>query len=469
MLFDRLKRFEIDKISWSKIKEIVSGVAYGSIDQKLNQREKLTYGFVGLIIAVGAQVSLAWWVGISAVTKQVELAGLLIPDRALLNIVVFPFQLLGIISLIYVVQGFTEYPYKDRSFWNLGKEKYVPFFIRARTFMYQPYLVVFVLSQYLAVYMDNKTGHPYFYFWFIWNNSAIILAVIVANWLKTFLKKFEDTIGSMKNILTDEQEIINYEQSVRNQIFNRKELAFILILFLLGKLNDVILNSDGTWRGGAPPGYEFPLTAIWYGFSIYIIIWAILMVFGSVGYVYYRIDFALKILKNYRANVFLFHPDGHGGLGEVFELLFSFLTKILLLISLMTFGTFLALQTAPTDTSWRQLMITSTITTDLFALIIFLYPLMEMRSIIKRKKEDERKILLERIKQKEEAYLKTSLKSNEFQEIENTFRLIKHIDAIPEWGIGSKQWLSLLGRVLITFNGVVLPILLDYLKKYLNI
>ncbi len=37
---------------WEKIKDIISGVAYGSIDQQLSQKEKLIYGFGGLIIGV---------------------------------------------------------------------------------------------------------------------------------------------------------------------------------------------------------------------------------------------------------------------------------------------------------------------------------------------------------------------------------------------------------------------------------
>lgn len=148
---------------WRKIKEIVSGVAYGSIDQKLSQQQKLIYGFLGLIIAIAAQVALAGW---------------LIPNRALLNIVVFPFQLIGIFSLIYVVQGVTKYPFEKGSFWHLDTEKYVPFFIRARAFMYQPYVIIFILSQNLTVYMDSKTDYPYFYFSLILNNVFIIIAII---------------------------------------------------------------------------------------------------------------------------------------------------------------------------------------------------------------------------------------------------------------------------------------------------
>lgn len=57
-------------------------------------------------------------------------------------------------------------------------------------------------------------------------------------------------------------------------------------------------------------------------------------------------------------------------------------------------------------------------------------------------------MLLERIKQKEEIYLKRNIENNEFQEIENNFKIIKYIENIPEWGIDTRQWLSLFGKVL---------------------
>lgn len=121
---------------YGKMKEIVYGVICGSIDQHLSQKEKIFKGLGGLTIAIVFQLILAWW---------------LMPNKALLNILVFPFQLIGILSLIYLVQGVTKYPYGNNSLWSLESENYVPFFIRARGFFYQPYTVLFAIGFYLAV------------------------------------------------------------------------------------------------------------------------------------------------------------------------------------------------------------------------------------------------------------------------------------------------------------------------------
>lgn len=435
-----------------KITAIVTGVAYGSIDQQLSQRIKLTYGFGGLIIAVIAQIALAWW---------------LIPNKALLNIFISPFQLIGILSMIYVVQGVTNYPFGEASFWYLKTEKYIPFFIRIRAFLYQPFVVVFIISTYLAVYMDYKTEHPHFYFWIIYNTIMLILAVICAKWLKIFLEKFENAIASIRYILPDENEFKNYERSIRNKIFNSKEIIFIFILFILIKLITV-LYPDGTWKGGGGSGYVFPLTTLWTIFSVYLIGWGIIIsACGSITHVYIGIFSALKNLRNQKLNIFLFHPDGCVGLGKIVDFIIFNISKMLIIISIITFFNFLAislsLQTDPTD-SWKYQMVGITIFLDSFALIIFLYPLREIRHIIKRKKEEERKLLLDRIKQKEEIYLKRNLESDELQEINNTLNIIKHIDTIPEWGISSRHWLSLLSKVLLTFSGVALQILIKYLN-----
>lgn len=458
-----------------KIKEIISGVVYGSIDQRISQRDKLIYGFVGLIIAVAVQVAFAYWLIPESRphTLQFTLAGKLIPNRALLNIVVIPFQLLGIFSLIYVIQGATKYPFGKDSFWHLETEKYVPFFIRARMFMWLPYVVVFIIGKGLEFYMNSTTNldPKLFIFWSIVSIVSIIVVFFVAGRLKTFLEKFENAIIKHKIPLPSELELKNYRRSIRDEVFNIKEIGFVLIPFLLMKLNDV-LNSDATWRGGGgSSGYTFPITAVWSSFVIYIPSGLITMVFGSLLYVYSRIGFALNNLEKLRATIFLFHPDGRAGLGEIGDFIFSFITKILLIISIFTFVAFLALQTEPTDptfwsewqSEWRKLMVGVTIIGDSFALLFF-YPLIKMKGVIKRKKEKERWLLLDRIKQKEEVYLNKSLKSEEFQEIESTFNLIKHIDAVPEWGIDTRQWLPLLGRFLLTFNGLALQLTINYLK-----
>lgn len=290
------------------------------------------------------------------------------------------------------------------------------------------------------------------------NVHVIFAKLLIAKWLKTFLEKFESAIGSINYILTNESEFENYKRSIRSEVFNHKDIALILILFLLIKLINV-LNPYETWKGGGSIGYVFPLTAIWWGFSIYIIYWFVFMTYTSAAYVYSRVTFALK---NQRLNLFLFHPDGNAGLGKISDFILSTLTVIFLIISLLTFSLFLSLHLQTEPIYSQKGLIAITILGDSFALIILLNPLMEMRSIIKRKKEEERKLLLERIKQKEEVYLKGSLNDKEFQELENTFQLIKHIDAVPEWGMGSRQWLSLIGKVLLTFNGVALQILTKY-------
>ncbi len=162
----------------------------------------------------------------------------------------------------------------------------------------------------------------------------------------------------------------------------------------------------------------------------------------------------------------IFHPDGYAGMGKICEFIYSCLTKILFLISISTFITFFTLKSfEPESLSYGKMgILRSTIFVDLLALVFF-YPLIEIRNIIKRKKEEERKLLHGRIKQIEETFLlKGRLESNEFQEIENTFNHIKHIDAVPDWGIDSRQWLSLLGKFLLTFNGVALQILIKYIN-----
>ena len=82
---------------------------------------------------------------------------------------------------------------------------------------------------------------------------------------------------------------------------------------------------------------------------------------------------------------------------------------------------------------------------------MFARPLFRVRDVIKYKKDQEIKLLLNKISDIEKKCLDRNLEINEIEEINHILDLIKKIEKIPDWGITTQNWISLVSKGVLTF------------------
>lgn len=274
-------------LNGKQIISVVKGAFNGTLDQQLSRQRKFIFGVIGILFAISVQLMLAWRIAPESPDES---------DKALLSLLITPFQLVAIYSLMNIIQSLTEYPYEQGSLWDIEKKEYTPFFLRVRGFSHNSFIVSILIANCLAIYMDYTTKHPNFIFWFMVNILTITVVYVGQIWLKGFMKSFENAIGIIKRMMVTEEKTREYGELINKNLFTYREGFFLLSIFLLLKIIEIVF-SGGSWIGGGGESYVFPLTPLWAIFTIYTVYWGTEITICSIIYFYSRFSSVLKCLK----------------------------------------------------------------------------------------------------------------------------------------------------------------------------
>jgi hypothetical protein len=209
-------------------------------------------------------------------------------------------------------------------------------------------------------------------------------------------------------------------------------------------------------------GYMYPFTLLWWSFGI-IPIWNfVFAVLVSILHSYYQFSKSLTQLQKKAASIFLFHPDGHCGMKSIVDFVYYLSSRLLILVVIGTVCWLIGIKYFPQEFS--QIGIVGLISIiDVFSLVILLVPLMTLRKIVKKKKEQERKIIMERIRKKEENITleKDTETSKDFEDLRNLFLILERVDSVNEWLIGKRIKISFSIESIFGFN----PLMFELLRR----
>jgi len=380
-------------------------------------------------------------------------------NKRVLNIIVFPLQIFQLAFLFFAISHSGESKFSRNSIWFSEKNTYHPAFVSARAFDVRPYFLIFLILILLGSFMDWYMGvYPKHYIW-IFNNVLILIFIpIVSRWIGIFLNKFEIAVNNISIIFGEEEGYNQYRTMLKKTILSKKEIIPIVVIITAIKINEIILP-DYTWASAG--GYTYPLVPLWWSLGA-IPVWNLVyLMLASISHSYYQFNKGLsQLTKKDNIKVYLFHPDGCSGMKSIVDFVYWLSSRLLILVAIGSFAWYIVVTYFPQEISLAG-CIGFVLIVDAFSLLVLIIPLMTLRELIKRKKEQKRGIILDKIRKKEEIITEGNDKdiSRDLDDLRSLFMLLDKIDSVNEWIIGRKIKLDLGLKIILGFNPVIFELL----------
>lgn len=384
------------------------------------------------------------------------------PDnRRILNIIAFPFHILQLAFLFLAIYYSGETKFSRDSFWFYKENTFCPTFVSARTFRMTTLLPIvlllvsfnFFIDWYMKSYLENYTV--------ILNNLLLLIfAPIVSRWTGLFLNKFENAVEEINHIFKEEKKFKNYQSMLKKEIFSRKEIFYALLLLTIIRVIEIIFpNLSWTSAGG----YTYPLIPLWWAL-VAVPFWNLIcLLFVSVLHSYYRFSKSLfPLVKGDGIKINLFHPDGCSGLKTIVDFAHWMSSRLLIAVAAYSFGCLIFMSFFPQGISTGLVIIIFVV--NVVSFLILVLPLVALRRLVKKRKKQERELVMNRIRQKEEIILQkeNDNTSKNLDDLRNLFLLVDRIDSVDDWLIGKKIKLNLVLRIIVGSVPIIFEFFLHY-------
>lgn len=385
-------------------------------------------------------------------------------SKRILNFVVFPLQVLQLAFLFLAMTYSGKSEFSRDSIWFSERNRYHPVFVSARTFDARPYFLIFLIFILLGSFMDWRMGaYPEHYIWILNNLIILIFVPIVSRWIGIFLKKLEKAVNDINPLFEKEKEYAQYRINLKKHIFSRKEIIPMFLIITAIKINEIIFP-DYTWISAG--GYNYPLVPLWWSLAAVPIWNFVYVILASISHSYYQFSRSLShLIEVDKIKIYLFHPDGCSGMKSIVDFVTWLSGRLLILVAIGSFAWYVVISYFPQEISLTG-CVGFVLIVDAFSLLVLLVPLMTLRKLIKRKKEQEKRVIMDKIRQKEEIITKEGKRniSRDLDDLRSLFMLLDKINSVNEWLIGRKIKIDLGLKIFLGFN----PLIFELLRAILS-